>query len=322
MFNRKQLVNYLNETSSFRNVNCGVPQGSILGPLLFLLIFNDIYIALNKARLIKFADDTVIYYADHNFDVIENTLNNELESISNFLQENELIINLKVGKTESMLFGTPKKLKQHHHLNLEFRNQNVNSTNRYTYLGTYTDPSLNLNDNFSRKYKKNRLRLLSTLRNNMTLKAAKDVYNMMVVPLLTFNTITNLSLNKTELDRLKSIDRRAIEIINRNSNHNSTLRSTIDSMKSQACIIVRKCLDKNICSNFHNYFTINNTPVETRNCGILTKIPKIKLELARHGFYFTGSTIYNSLPRDIREEKVFAIFKEKVGKHCFGDGGH
>ena len=130
LFNRKQLVNYLNETSSFRNVNCGVPQGSILGPLLFLLMFNDIYIALNKARLIKFADDTVIYYADHNFDVIENTLNNELESISNFLRENELIINLKVGKTESMLFGTAKKLKQHHHLNLEFRNQNVNSTNR------------------------------------------------------------------------------------------------------------------------------------------------------------------------------------------------
>ena len=126
-----------------------------------------------------------------------------------------------------MLFGTAKKLEQHHHLNLEFRNQNVNSTNIYTYLGTYTDPSLNLNDNFSRKYKKasNRLRLLSTLRNNMTLKAATDVYNMMVVPLLTFITITNLLLNKTEQDRLKSIDRRAIEIINRNSNHNSTLRS-------------------------------------------------------------------------------------------------
>ena len=72
----------------------------------------------------------------------------------------------------------------------------------------------------------------------------------------------------------------------------------------------------------HNYFTINNTSVATRNCGILTKIPKIKLELARHGFYFTGSRIYNSLPGDIREEKVFAIFKEKVGKHCFGDCGH
>ena len=59
--------------------------------------------------MIKFADDTVIYYADHNFDVIENTLNNELDSISNFLRENELIINFKVGKTESMLFGTAKK---------------------------------------------------------------------------------------------------------------------------------------------------------------------------------------------------------------------
>ena len=76
---------------------------------------------------------------------------------------------------------------------------------------------------------------------------------MMVVPL----SITDLSLNKTELNRLTSIDRRAIEIINKNYNHNSTLRSTIDSMKSQACIIVRKCHDKNIC-----FITIS--PLTTR----------------------------------------------------------
>ena len=68
------------------------------------------YLCLNKARLITFPHDNVIYFSHNDFNVIENTLNNELNYISEYLTDNELIINLKTGKTESMLSGTSKKL--------------------------------------------------------------------------------------------------------------------------------------------------------------------------------------------------------------------
>ena len=184
-----------------------------------LLILQSNYLQ-KKFLLITFADDTVIYFSHNDFHVIENTLNNELNSISEYLRDNELIINLKTGKTESMLFGTSKKLKVvGGKFSLKFGHLDISPTTRYTYLGTLIDPSLNLNENFIRTYKKasSRLRLLSVLRCYLTVKAAKDVFTMMILPLLTFNSITNLSLNRTQLDRLRSLDNRANEIVNRNS---------------------------------------------------------------------------------------------------------
>ena len=221
-----------------------------------------------------------------------------------------------------MLFGTSKKLKVvGGKLSLKFGHLDISPTKRYTYLGTLIDPSLNLNENFIRTYKKasSRLRLLSVLRCYLTIKAAKDVFTMMVLPLLTFNSITNLSLNRTQLDRLRSLDNRANEIVNRNSEAKVQikLRRSIDIIRGQACVTVRKCIDRKICSNFQNYFTIYQTNISTRNNGSLLQVPKIKLELARKGFYFYGATLYNSLPRSIREESNFDGFKQRVSTHIF-----
>ena len=112
LFGRRQFVSYDNEVSAGNPETCGVPQGSILGPLLFLISFNDFPACLRNANVIKFADDTVIYLADNDFCVIENRLNENMNYIYiyEYLSENELILNTKKGKTEVMLFGTAKRL--------------------------------------------------------------------------------------------------------------------------------------------------------------------------------------------------------------------
>ena len=157
---------------------CGVPQGSILGPLLFMICFNDFHTCLRHAKTIKFADDTVLYFSYTDFHVIENSLNDDMEHVFEFLTENELILNAKKGKTEVMLFGTSKRLsKLTVNLNICYGGETLNQTNRYKYLGTLLDPSLSLNDNFNVTYKKasSRLRLLEVLKENLTDKARKCV---------------------------------------------------------------------------------------------------------------------------------------------------
>ena len=87
-------------------IYCGVPQGSILGPLLFLLHFIDAVETLLHYGIVMYADDTVIFCADKNIDVIQKRVEEDFSSLTNRLAENDLVINCKKGKTEVMMFGT------------------------------------------------------------------------------------------------------------------------------------------------------------------------------------------------------------------------
>ena len=109
LFSRKAVVSYNNCLSDQHEIYSGVPQGSILDPLLFLLFFNDITDVVKYSKVIKYADDTVLYVADKQTQSIRAKLDEDMELIANWLKENELVINLKKGKTESLLFGTAKR---------------------------------------------------------------------------------------------------------------------------------------------------------------------------------------------------------------------
>ena len=112
LFNRHQTVSYNNTTSDLQPMTCGVPQGSILGPILFLLYFNDFVNVLEHSEVLKYADDTVLFVSHKNFDNVESKLTEDMKLVANWFQRNDLIMNVKKGKTESMLFGTKKRLEQ------------------------------------------------------------------------------------------------------------------------------------------------------------------------------------------------------------------
>lgn len=106
LLNRQQYV-FLNESSSsLRVINCGVPQGSVLGPLLFILYINDIVNCSNILKFILFADDTNIFHSDTNVFQLMTTINCELLKLSKWFKANKLSLNVK--KTNYILFGRKK----------------------------------------------------------------------------------------------------------------------------------------------------------------------------------------------------------------------
>ena len=80
--NRKQFIAYNNKYTSFETITCSVPQGSIIGPLLFLIYVNDLNQVLNILDPIMFADDTNFFYSHHQIKTLFETVNCELKNIS------------------------------------------------------------------------------------------------------------------------------------------------------------------------------------------------------------------------------------------------
>ena len=122
---RSQLVEISGKYSSSSTVSCGVPQGSILGPLLFLIYVNDMS-AVVENKLLLYADDSAILVSGKSKMEIENLLSNDLNIVSQWLICNKLSLHL--GKTESILFGSQQRLKSQSKLDIKCNGQPIEST--------------------------------------------------------------------------------------------------------------------------------------------------------------------------------------------------
>ena len=121
---RTQVTQIGHNISDKANTLCGVPQGSVLGPLLFLIYINDIYNSSDKLKFHLFADDTNLLYADKNLKSLETVVNTELTKIHNWLTANKLSLNIK--KSNFVIFHQFQK-RLNYQVNLKIFDHNTNS---------------------------------------------------------------------------------------------------------------------------------------------------------------------------------------------------
>ena len=121
-----------NRLSDILKIKCGVPQGSILGPLLLLIYVNDFCRCIRKGKTIMFADDTYLFFSETSYEKVFQVANEELKSIDNWLTANKLSLN--INKTNYIVFRTPNsKLPCQHALHL--RNREIKRVISVKFLG-------------------------------------------------------------------------------------------------------------------------------------------------------------------------------------------
>ena len=120
-------------------VKCGVPQGSILGPLLFIIYINDISTAVRCKHLV-YADDSALLVSGKNTQLIQESLSSELEAAREWLVNNKLSLHL--GKTESILFGSKRKLHTCSSIQVKCAGTTLTCRTHDKYLGIELDQSL------------------------------------------------------------------------------------------------------------------------------------------------------------------------------------
>ena len=135
LFGQSQTVATNNVKSNKESVYCEVPQGSILGPLMFIMFYNDFADHLEYCNITTYSDDTVIFMSDKNVSNIETKPNMDLEKISAYFHFNDLVINPKKGKSEVMLFGSSWWLKKgENFLNVMYEGNKINFVAQYNYV--------------------------------------------------------------------------------------------------------------------------------------------------------------------------------------------
>lgn len=136
---RKQMVRLDGVNSVPLNITCGVPQGSILGPLLFLIYINDMHRAVKHSIVHHFADDTNLLYSHKNPKILRKNMNEDLKLLFMWLCANRLSLN--VSKTEFIIFRPPRT-KLDERITLSLNRQTIFESTKIKYLGVLMDSRL------------------------------------------------------------------------------------------------------------------------------------------------------------------------------------
>ena len=143
LFNRQQYVNIYATNSNSKGIKHGVPQGSILGPLLFIVYINDIVNSSKILHKIIFADDTNLFISNHCILKLEDQINKELSNVDTWFKVNKLSLN--ASKTNYMIFGSSKKQMDKESMTLQIKidGEEIQRVTSTKFLGVLIDDSLN-----------------------------------------------------------------------------------------------------------------------------------------------------------------------------------
>ena len=175
---RKQFVSIENNMSSVKEILTGVPQGSILGPLRFLIYINDLHKSIRFSKRYHFADDTSIIQSNPSLKRLSKQVNKGLSNLLNWLRANELSLNVR--KTELVIFR-PRKLKIDHSFKFKLDGKRLVPTHSIKYLGVLIDEHLPWNKQIAQiKMRLNHaIGMLSKLRTNANFNILKTAYNLL-----------------------------------------------------------------------------------------------------------------------------------------------
>jgi hypothetical protein len=319
--NRKQYVQFSNFSSTLQIINCGVPQGSILGPILFLLYINDIHCCSTILKIILFADDTTLSLKHKNINVLYTLLNAELSKISEWMKANKLSIN--VSKTFYILFRSSVNNIINNKLLIDACE--VKNVSHIKFLGVFIDDKLSWREHI--KYLECKLSaiigVLSKIRYKVNSEVCNLIYDALIVSQLEYCNIIWASGYKSVLAKLESLQVRALKICNRFDYKLSKLKtfdlsnrlSLTQLNKFNILKFVFLTLKYNTSNLFHDFYIINKNRLGYANrmqnnifiAGAKTNIRKMFVANA-------GSILWNKLPDTVKSTVYICSFKTEI-KH-------
>lgn len=320
--NRKLYVSVNGVTSPVINLTeYGVPQGSILGPLLFLLYINDMPLIL-KSKCLLFADDTTIYNIGKSKDKIVERINNDLKELSTWFKCN--VMKLNVTKSSYIYFTRSKEHILHDNM-VHMDDQTISQVTSTKFLGIHIDHKLQWSHHINHLKSKisGGLYALNRLKNIVSPSILKQIYFTLVHSHLTYGCLLWGGAHSKHLKSLISSQKKALRIINQAKYNEASSplfkKSNILKLKDlhhvQICqlmfLVHNKKISQNICAKFDKFLTCHDRVTRQSN---KYRIPLIKFDTARRSILYHGPKQWSAIPIEVKQSNSATAFKSLLKK--------
>lgn len=317
--NRKQYVAIGNTKSTMRTIDIGVPQGSNIGPLLFLIYVNDLGSIPLRGVPRLFADDTAIFYPNNKPVEIVSDIEHDLKVLVDYFSKN--LLSLNFAKTKYLIFHSARKIVEPHS-NPQFEQLSIEKVNEFKYLGVVFDSTLTWSGHISYIEHKvsvlcGAMRRVSDFVNRKTLLSFYYAY---IHSLFQYVVVVWGNACKSRLKKLQVLQNRCLKVIFRLP----YLYPTLDlySDRSHSILPIRGLLELQTCTIVHairyNTDTHHNLDLpiysssrSTRQANQLMRIGSHTI-LGQKRISVRGPQVFNSLPNSLQFNERLNSFKTKL----------
>jgi len=325
---RTQCVSCYGIESSATVVSCGVPQGSILGPLLFVIFLSDISSVMSNhpVKYILYADDVQMFMSSPPLAVTEaiNTMETCVAQLQIWLSSQKLILNPK--KSEFIIFSSRHNVQYLTNLSIQIGGHRITSSDSVRDLGVFLDYQLTLSVHVDKIRRQSfmLLRLISKIRRFLSKNHCALLIDSLVLSRINFCASVFIGLPKHQFNRIQSIMTYAIRVIEQLKRRDSVAPAlqarkwlTVESRAiSRLLHLVFLALHHGSPSSLASCLRSLNSSYQLRSDDDnLLSVPRTRTKVGDRSFSVAGPKYFNLLPSEMRRIRTIGAFKSAVRNH-------
>ena len=318
---RNQYVQINDNKSQTRSISCGVPQGSVLGPLLFLIFINDLPNCSPLGNFRIFADDTNAFFHCNNIDELISTGKLIMNALNTWFSANKMTLN--TDKSTFTIFKSSRKIIPNLPNSLKFLNMEIKRTPTIKFLGLILDENLSWNPHINDLCSKLKslFHIFYYIRDYISKKEIQTIYYSLIYSRIKYGINIFGNAGSTKIKKLQVLQNQLLKVLSEKKYRYPTeklhreleLLLVEDIANQELLTFVHNFFSNSLPPVFDNYFDTFDHPYQTRHGPKSIRIKKHSSETAAASVLVKGASLWNALDinlKDINKRKNFrAQFK-------------